>query len=219
MENMLKIIVIIALFLLIPRWLWGQKTKVKLALLQSGCEEERDLSLTALTNLSRFCNDKLGTDLAKKPALLEVADRKIFDYPFLYIPGNEKITFTSEEIENLRAYLANGGFLYAESKTYPDSALERELKKIVAAEEWSELSLAHSLFHQKYDFHENMPESNGEGPLRIAGVDTDKGLVLLWISGYEYGKYWETPANSAISPQKIRNALQMGANIISYALG
>ena len=39
MENILKIILIITLFLIMPRWLWGQETKTKIALLKYKEEE------------------------------------------------------------------------------------------------------------------------------------------------------------------------------------
>lgn len=34
MEHIWKIILVVVLFLVVPRWLWGQETKTKLALLK-----------------------------------------------------------------------------------------------------------------------------------------------------------------------------------------
>ena len=44
-------------------------------------------------------------------AVLNLADRKLRDYPFLYIVEPGRLTFTKEEVPVLRSYLLNGGFL------------------------------------------------------------------------------------------------------------
>ena len=55
---------LIVLFVFVPRWLWSQETKTKLALLKYKGGGDWYANPTSLPNLIRFCNDKLGTDLA-----------------------------------------------------------------------------------------------------------------------------------------------------------
>lgn len=71
MEHLVKIVLIVALFILIPRWIWGQETKVKIALLKYKGGGDWYANPTALPNLIKFCNENLGTDLAKEPATVE----------------------------------------------------------------------------------------------------------------------------------------------------
>src|SRR2546421_2078207 len=42
---------------------------------------------------------------------LELTDKELFDYPFIYIVEPGRLTFTDEEVPILRRYLLNGGFL------------------------------------------------------------------------------------------------------------
>ncbi len=65
---------------------------------------------TSLPNLIRFCNDKLGTDLAKEPATVEPGSRDIFNYPYVHMTGHGNVVFTEVEAHNLREYLLGGGF-------------------------------------------------------------------------------------------------------------
>ena len=43
--------------------------------------------------------------------VLELTDKELFDYPFIYIVEPGRLTFTEEEVPILRNYLLNGGFL------------------------------------------------------------------------------------------------------------
>ena len=64
MEHLWKVVFLIVLFVFVPRWLWSQETKTKLALLKYKGGGDWYANPTSLPNLIRFCNDKLGTDLA-----------------------------------------------------------------------------------------------------------------------------------------------------------
>ena len=43
--------------------------------------------------------------------MLELTDRELFDYPFIYIVEPGELQFREEEVRNLRRYLLSGGFL------------------------------------------------------------------------------------------------------------
>ena len=43
--------------------------------------------------------------------VLEITDKELFDYPFIYIVEPGRLTFTDKEVPILRRYLLNGGFL------------------------------------------------------------------------------------------------------------
>lgn len=69
MEHLWKVVFLIVLFVFVPRWLWSQETKTKLALLKYKGGGDWYANPTSLPNLIRFCNDKLGTDLLKSRPL------------------------------------------------------------------------------------------------------------------------------------------------------
>jgi hypothetical protein len=45
---------------------------------------------------------------------LEIMDKDLFNYPFVYIVEPGRLTFSPEEAKTLRKYLMNGGFLMAD---------------------------------------------------------------------------------------------------------
>ena len=59
MEHLWKVVFLIVLFVFVPRWLWSQETKTKLALLKYKGGGDWYANPTSLPNLIRFCNDKL----------------------------------------------------------------------------------------------------------------------------------------------------------------
>ena len=86
-------------------------------------------------NLIRFCNDKLGTDLAKEPATVEPGSRDIFNYPYVHMTGHGNVVFTEVEAHNLREYLLGGGFLHADDNYGLAQAFRREMKKVFPEDE------------------------------------------------------------------------------------
>src|SRR5262245_45239001 len=88
--------------------------------------------------------------------VLEIADKELFDYPFIYIVEPGRLTFQEKEIPILRKYLLNGGFLM-----FDDFWGEREWKnfyeqiqKILPGRQFIDLDLKHPVFHTVFDLKE-----------------------------------------------------------------
>ena len=218
MEHLWKIVVLIVLFVMIPRWLWSQETKTKLALLKYKGGGDWYANPTSLPNLIRFCNENLQTDLAKEPATVEPASRDIFNYPYIHMTGHGNIVFTEVEAQNLREYLLAGGFLHADDNYGLADAFRREMKKVFPEDEFMELPWEHPIFHQKYKFSEGLPkihEHDNKRP-QAFGIIKEGRLVVLFTYETDLGNGWEDAEVHNDPDNKRQQALQMGANIISY---
>ena len=218
MEHLVKIVLIVALFILIPRWIWGQETKVKIALLKYKGGGDWYANPTALPNLIKFCNENLGTDLAKEPATVEPGSRDIFNYPFVHMTGHGNIVFTPVEVQNMREYLLAGGFLHADDNYGLDKAFRREMKKVFPEDDFIELPWDHPIFSQKYKFPEGLPkvhEHDNKRP-QACGIVKDGRLLVLYTYETDLGDGWEDQEVHKDPEDKRLQALQMGANIISY---
>ncbi len=218
MEHLVKIVLIVALFILIPRWIWGQETKVKIALLKYKGGGDWYANPTALPNLIKFCNENLGTDLAKEPATVEPGSRDIFNYPFVHMTGHGNIVFTPVEVQNMREYLLAGGFLHADDNYGLDKAFRREIKKVFPEDDFIELPWDHPIFSQKYKFPEGLPkvhEHDNKRP-QAFGIVKDGRLLVLYTYETDLGDGWEDQEVHKDPEDKRLQALQMGANIISY---
>ena len=58
MEHLWKVVFLIVLFVFVPRWLWSQETKTKLALLKYKGGGDWYANPTSLPNLIRFCKSR-----------------------------------------------------------------------------------------------------------------------------------------------------------------
>ncbi len=173
---------------------------------------------TALPNLIKFCNENLKTNLAAEPVNVEPGSRDIFNYPFVHMTGHGNVVFTPVEAQNLRDYLLAGGFLHADDNYGLAAAFRREMKKVFPEDEFVELPWEHPVFHQKYDFSQGLPkihEHDAKRPQAL-GIIKEGRLVVLFTFETDLGDGWEDPEVHNDPENKRRQALQMGANIISY---
>jgi hypothetical protein len=174
---------------------------------------------TALPNLIRFCNANIGTKIKEQPKTVEVGDINIFQYPYLHMTGHGNVVFSQEEADNLRTYLLSGGFLHIDDNYGMEPYLRKELVKVFPNIELDELGADHPIFSQKYKFSEGLPkihEHEGKRPQAL-GITHEGRLLLLFTYESDLGDGWEDPSVHN-DPEAIRaKALQMGANIISYA--
>ena len=218
MEHIWKIVLIIALFLLLPRWLWGQETKMKLALMKYKGGGDWYANPTALPNLIKFCNENLNTSLAKEPATVEPGSRDIFNYPYIHMTGHGNVVFTPVEVQNIREYLLAGGFLHADDNYGLAEAFRREMKKVLPEDELTEIPWEHPVFHQKYKFDQGLPKIHEHDAKRpqAFGIIKEGRLVVLFTFETDLGDGWEDPEVHKDPENKRLQALQMGANIISY---
>lgn len=175
---------------------------------------------TALPNLIEFCNRELGTHLATEEDVAEVGSAAIFDYPYLYMTGHGNVVFTLEEAQNLRTYLIGGGFLHIDDNYGLDKFVRIELKKVFPELELIEVPFSHPIYHQKFKFPNGLPkihEHDGK-PSQGLGLFYEGRLVLFYSYESDLGNGWEDKRIHNDPEEKRLQALQMGANILSYCL-
>ena len=174
---------------------------------------------TALPNLVRFCNEQANTSINRKTETVAPGSVDIFNYAFLHMTGHGNIFFTSEEAENLRNYLISGGFLHIDDNYGMDEYLRKELPKIFPNTELKELPGNHPIFNYRYKFPQGLPkihEHDNQRP-QAFGITYEGRLVLLYTYESDLGDGWENPEIHNDLQEVRLKALQMGANIITYA--
>lgn len=174
---------------------------------------------TALPNLIKYCNNNIGTTLSPKPETVEVGNSSIFQYPFLHMTGHGNVVFSDEELENLRNYLLSGGFLHIDDNYGMKPYITREIKRLFPEITLEELGAEHPIFKNNYSFPKGLPkihEHDGQRPQAFA-ISHNNRIVLLFTSESDLGDGWEDPTVHNDTPETREKALQMGANIITYA--
>lgn len=173
---------------------------------------------TSLPNLIAFCNQNLSTNISKDVPYVEVGSNDLFNYPFVHMTGHGNVVFSGAEAENLRTYLMGGGFLHIDDNYGMDEFIRVELKKVFPNQELVELPSNHPVFHQKYNFN-GMPKIHEHDDKRAQafGIIVDGRLVCLYTYQTDLGDGWEDQGVHNDPPEKRKQALQMGANILMYA--
>lgn len=174
---------------------------------------------TSLPNLIEFCNKNLGTNMAPDEDIVEVGSSDLFAYPFVHLTGHGNVVFSASEAENLRNYLISGGFLHIDDNYGLDKFIRGEMKKVFPELDFVEIPYNHPIYHMKYNFPQGLPkvhEHDGK-PAQGFGILYEGRLVCFYSYESDLGNGWEDQVIYHDSEEIRQKALQMGANIISYA--
>ncbi|RYY08200.1 MAG: DUF4159 domain-containing protein [Sphingobacteriaceae bacterium] len=176
---------------------------------------------TALTNLIKFCNDNLKTNIKPEEDVVEVGSETLFNYPFTFLTGHGNVVFSDQEVKNLRKYLTGGGFLHIDDNYGLNEFIRPQMKKVFPELDFVELPINHPIFHQKFTFSTGLPKIHEHDNKRPQGFGLIyKGrLVCFYTYECDLGNGWEDAGTYAGDSAESRSkALKMGANLIQYAL-
>ncbi|MCE2682584.1 MAG: DUF4159 domain-containing protein [Flavobacteriia bacterium] len=173
---------------------------------------------TALKNLITFSNQTLGSNISSDVPYVDVGSKDLFIYPMVHMTGHGNVVFSSAEAENLRTYLLAGGFLHIDDNYGMDEFIRVELKKVFPNNPLVEIPFDHPIFHQKFNFNglPKIHEHDGKRP-QAFGIFEEGRLLCLYTYETDLSDGWEDPQVHNDSPEKRKEALQMGANILMYA--
>lgn len=196
----------------------GAQNTYQLAVLKYNGGGDYYANPTALPNLIDFCNKNLNTAIARDVPYVDAGSQDLFLYPFIHMTGHGNVVFSNAEAENLRTYLMGGGFLHIDDNYGMDEFIRVELKKLFPNNELVELPFNHPIFHQKYDFNglPKIHEHDGNRPQAFAIIENGR-ILVLYTYETDLSDGWEDQPVHNDTPEKRREALQMGANILMFA--
>ena len=173
---------------------------------------------TALPNLIKFCNNSLGTKINEDVPYVEVGSKDLFLYPFIHMTGHGNVVFSKTESENLRKYLEAGGFIHIDDNYGMNDFIRVELKKVFPNQDLIELPGSHPIFRQKFKF-DGLPKIHEHDGKRAQafGLFSNGRLVCIYTYETDLSDGWEDQSVHNDPHDKRQEALQMGANIISYS--
>jgi hypothetical protein len=176
---------------------------------------------TALPNLIQFCNKNLNTNFDDEDAIVEVGSTDLFNYPFVYLTGHGNVSFSDQEVQNLRKYLSGGGFLHIDDNYGLDKFIRPQMKKVFPELNFVELPPNHSIYNQKFKFPAGLPkihEHDGKRPQGFALILKGR-IVCFYTYECDLGNGWEDYGTYPTDTEEARlKALKMGANLVQYAL-
>jgi len=192
-------------------------------------------------NLSYRLQQLTALEVAPNSQVIRLSDPELFDYPFVYMAGVQRITLSQREQSALRRYLLNGGFVMMDDFWSPEGwdHVLSEMRGVFPDREPRELSLEHEIFHNVYDLKE-LPQvvdirtwrtgyafeywhskSRGdEAPHFWAYFDDQERMVALLCHNNDLGDGWEREGENQEYFRQFseKKSYPMGINIVTYAM-
>jgi len=171
-------------------------------------------------NLLTFVRQHTGIETDPRYQFVEIGSDKFFSYPFVFMTGHGNISFSDAEVQRLRTYLENGGFLYADDDYGMDKAFRREIKKVFPDQDLVELPFSYGLYHCLYEFPAGPPkthEHNGKPPQGF-GLFYNGRLVVYYTYESNPSDGWDDPEVHNDPEPKRQEALHFGTNLVLWVL-
>lgn len=173
----------------------------------------------AIPNLAKELNRRTNIKTEAEQRIVSLMDEELFQCPFLFMTGHGNINFSEQEVQRLRTYLTQGGFLYADDDYGMDEAFRREMKKVFPNHDLVELPPDHPIYHIVYDFPDGLIQihlHDEDNRPRGYGIFYDNRLVVYYTYNSNISDGWTDAHEDPTEKREL--AFQMGINIVAYAL-
>lgn len=219
MRYLILITVFCLPYVLVPLLQAQDRGEFKIARVQYRGGGDWYSSPTSLTNLLRFARDQVPIPVQTEYDDVALGSRDIHRYPMIFMSGHGNITVNSSEMENLRNYLENGGFLYVDDDYGLDQYVRPILMDIFPDEELFELPADHPIYHNVFEFPEGRPpkihEHDGLPPQAFA-VYRNGRMVILYTYESNPSDGWAYDEHD--NPEEVvEAALRFGVNLLVFA--
>jgi len=170
---------------------------------------------------------------------------KLKKYPFLFMTGENNYKFDSTQKNNLKEYISRGGFLLMDDCVvgsggdffYQSSFML--LEQVFGNKAVRRIPLQHEIFHNVYDLGETgLPYMERQNRILLPGMRQPRQVGLPYMHGQNHGARgvfigdrlavflsstdlhcgWCDSHGFEFGRQSYEKAIQMGVNIIMYAI-
>ncbi len=175
---------------------------------------------TSLPNLLKFIAENTDIKVNMQEAHVNISDDALFSYPYIYMTGHGNVRLKDDEVNRLRIYLTNGGFLHADDNYGMDQSFRREIRKVFPDKEWIQLPFNHEIYHSHFDFQNGIPKihEHDGGPGQGFALFHEGRMVVFYSFNTDLGDGWEDQDVHDNQAEIRRAALEMGTNIVVYVL-
>jgi hypothetical protein len=214
----MKSFITTAVILLVTNIILGQEFSIARVNYGGGGDWYCDPS--SIPNILSYLTKNTSIKAAHDEYRIKLTTKELRGHPYLYMTGHGNIRFTDEEIIELREYLMGGGFLHTDDNYGLNTSFRREMKRVFPDRDFIELPHDHAVFHSYFDMPNGLPkihEHDGKPPQLFALYNEDRIMVIYSFES-DLGDGWEDEEVHNDPPELRTAALQMGVNIIYFAL-
>jgi hypothetical protein len=176
---------------------------------------------TAIPNLCRFLKKNTLVFAREEETKVDLKSNLLFECPILFMTGHGRIVLSTEEIERLRLYLLEGGFLYADDDYGMDTHFRSLMKKVFPDRELVELPFSHGIYSIQFVFSNGLPkihEHDNKPPQGFGIFDAAGRMMVFYTYETNISDGWVDADVYNDPDEKREAALKMGANIVIWAL-
>lgn len=189
-------------------------------------EGDWDPDPSAVHNLLKFARDNSTLEVKFKRENAQLKDPKTATYPLLYMTGHREFAWSADEVGRLQRYLKAGGMLLADAccgRMAFDTAFRQQIAKVLPEHKLEKLPADHPIYHahydiQRVDYTPRVREDFGPSDTpELEGITLDGRLAVVY-SRFDLGNGWEQFPHAYSYGYKDESALQIGTNVIVYAI-
>lgn len=176
---------------------------------------------SSLPNLLSAVRARTTLRVDSEEKVVTLREDELWNIPYLYMTGHGNVRWSARDLQVLRRYLEQGGFLHADDNYGMDASLRREVGRLFPDHPLVEVPLDHPIYHLIYEFPKGIPKIHAHDgkPAQGFGIFLNGRLALYYSYQSDLGDGWEDPEVHDDPPAKREAALRMGVNLFAYAVG
>ena len=178
----------------------------------------------AVSNALGFMRHSLKIPTRQFPSLLRFEDPEIHDKPLLYMTGFAEFTLSETAKINLKKYLANGGFLFADSGCSCEEFIEsytRLMKELYPGKKIEKVTAKHPLYNEPFQVEPRFSELlRRKAKLQnnyLRGIKVNGRYVML-LSDYDIVSSLMNSLGEDSKGLKAPESFKLFTNLVNYGL-
>lgn len=178
----------------------------------------------AVSNALGFMRHTLKVPTRQFPSLLRLEDKEIHDKPLLYMTGFADFNLSDDAKENLKNYLDNGGFLFADSGCSCDEFVESFtllMKSLYPGKKIETVAEKHPLFNEPFKVSPIFTDSlRRKAKLKndyLQGIKID-GRYVMVLSKYDVVSSLMNSLGEDSKGLKAPESFKLFSNLVNYGL-
>lgn len=183
-------------------------------LIYAGSQSSVCFADSFLAEVAKQTNFRVNTNFC--PVRLD--SQALFDFPFCVMSGNETFTLTQKERDQLRKYLAQGGFLLVSpgcSDENWDKSFRQEIKVCFPNHSLQKIPMTHPIFSIVNPIR-RLTEKHGK-EVWLEGLEMNGRMVLVY-SKEGLNDVAHASGCCCCGGNEIQNPAQVNVNVFTYAV-